>query len=301
MSLTQAQLEQRLDYITGSDAAVILGLSQWKNKIELWQEKTRQRPLEYREPTQQQKWGTIVESSIAEFFAQETGKQIEVDDNFIISAKQPFMAANIDRRIVGENAGLECKSAAHAHGWGEQGDNTIPLAYLCQVVHYAITLDTDRYYTAVTIMGRDFRHYTYERNAAFEKFLIEKEEEFWHHVQTETPPPATTHDEIISLYKTMESEPVIATHTVDLAIDNLKLCVAEEKRIEELKAEYQNIIKAHMQNHEVLVGLDGKIAATWKLSKPSKRFNAKQFQRAHKELYESYSDEQPGSRRFLIK
>ena len=47
--------------------------------------------------------------------------------------------------------------------------------------------------------------------------------------------------------------------------------------------------------------IDGSVLATWRNSKPSKRFSADLFKQAMPDIYESFVVEQPGSRRFLIK
>lgn len=45
----------------------------------------------------------------------------------------------------------------------------------------------------------------------------------------------------------------------------------------------------------------GKTIATWKLPKPSRRFNAKRFTESHPELAERFTEEAQASRRLLIK
>ena len=61
------------------------------------------------------------------------------------------------------------------------------------------------------------------------------------------------------------------------------------------------MIQAAMQQKATLKSYDGNILATWKTSKPSKRFNADLLKQALPETYEKFVVEQPGSRRFLIK
>ena len=56
-----------------------------------------------------------------------------------------------------------------------------------------------------------------------------------------------------------------------------------------------------MQWSSELVSFDGKVLATWKNSKGSKRFDAKLFQAQHPDIYEKFVAETAGSRRFLLK
>ena len=46
---------------------------------------------------------------------------------------------------------------------------------------------------------------------------------------------------------------------------------------------------------------DGQTLATWKLSKPTKRFNRQRFTEAHPALAAQFTDESAPTRRFIIK
>ena len=75
----------------------------------------------------------------------------------------------------------------------------------------------------------------------------------------------------------------------------------EIKRLEEKEEHLLTAIQNHMQWSSELVSFDGKVLATWKSSKGSKRFDAKLFQAQQPELYEKFVVETQGSRRFLLK
>jgi putative phage-type endonuclease len=303
MSLTEAQLEQRLDYITGSDAAVICGVSPWGNIIDLWRQKLRLMQNEDISWKPSVKAGNYLEPVVAQWFSDETGKLCEVDTEFKIHKTIPFMAGNIDRRITGENAILECKTTSRDDNWGSDGDNIIPDYYLLQCAHYCAVCDVDRVYIAVLIRGVDFRWYTYDRNARLEEMLIKKEKEFWDCVQNERPPEPRTVDEVVSLYsQATNQEPCIADNdiieealaSIMLMKDNIKLC---ETRIKESEV----IVKAYMKDHDTLFNRTGKIIATWKNAKGAVRFDAKRFALENEKLYEQYLKTSEASRRFVIK
>ena len=65
------------------------------------------------------------------------------------------MYADVDRLIVGEDAGLECKtvSAYHADKWK---DGAIPEHYLIQCFHYMIVTGKRAWYIAAVILGQGF-------------------------------------------------------------------------------------------------------------------------------------------------
>lgn len=310
MSLTEEQKAERLNYVTGSDAAVICGVSPWGNIIELWQQKLgllEQEDISWKPAV---KAGNYLEPVVAQWFEDETGKKTKERPGIIIHPQYPWMAGNIDRLIDvdirnsnSENAILECKTSSRDDGWGIDGDNTIPDYYLCQVAHYVAVCDVERAYIAVLIRGSDFRWYTYERNHKLEEMLIAKEKAFWECVTTQTPPEPRTTDEIISLYSQANSEePLIADPDIESkieAINALKAAMSiSETRIKELEA----IVKLYMKDKDTLLSSDGKMKlATWKNAKGSVRFDAKTFAKEHEKLYEKYLKSSEPSRRFLIK
>ena len=57
--------------------------------------------------------GTKNEANIADWFQEETGKKVKRLGT-LQSRGYPFMLANVDRTVIGENAGLEIKTAASA-------------------------------------------------------------------------------------------------------------------------------------------------------------------------------------------
>lgn len=54
-------------------------------------------------------WGTKNEANIADWFQEETGKKVRKLGT-LQNRSFPFMLANIDREVVGENAGQEVKT-----------------------------------------------------------------------------------------------------------------------------------------------------------------------------------------------
>lgn len=302
MSLTEAQLKQRLNYITGSDAAIICGVSPWGNIIDLWRQKLRLAEQEDISHVPAVKAGNYLEPVIRKWFSDETLKPVCEIKEMLIHKDIPYMAGNIDGKIIGENAILECKTTSRDDGWGADGENRIPDYYLCQVAHYAAVCDVDRAYVAVLIRGSDFRWYAYERNQKLEELIIKKEKAFWECVKTETPPEPRTENEVISLYNQATDEnPLIADNTIEHKIHQIQLVKTRIKEYEEEEAELISTIKAYMKNHNILHGSNGKIIATWNNAKGAVRFDAKKFAAENQKLYEKYLKQSEPTRRFTLK
>lgn len=173
--------------IGGSDAAVIMGLNSYKSPYQLWMEKTGQVEPPDLSDNQYVYWGTKNEANIADWFQEETGKKVKRLGT-LQSREYPFMLANVDRTVIGENAGLEIKTAGVSQAKRWRGDE-IPDAYYCQCLHYLAVTGADKWYIAVLIGGNEALYKTVERNEDDIKALIEAEANFWYLVETKTPPP----------------------------------------------------------------------------------------------------------------
>jgi len=113
MSLTTEQLLERRKGIGGSDVAAILGLSQWKTPIDVYNEKVNN---EYPIATPRMRWGIRLENAIATEYKEQTGRKIRKCHKIIRHKKYPFLLGNIDRVIISGNGYgpgiLEIKTAS---------------------------------------------------------------------------------------------------------------------------------------------------------------------------------------------
>lgn len=185
-------LEARALGIGGSDAAVIMGMNQYKSPYQLWLEKTGQVEPPDLSGNQYVYWGTRNESNIADWFQEETGKKVKRLGT-LRSKEYPFMLANVDRTVVGENAGLEIKTAG-VRQYRKWKDDEIPDAYYCQCLHYMAVTGADYWYIAVLLGGNEAKWKRIERNEEDIQHLIMAETDFWKLVETKTPPPVDGSD-----------------------------------------------------------------------------------------------------------
>lgn len=185
-------LEARALGIGGSDAAVIMGMNPYKSPYQLWLEKTGQVDPPDLSGNQYVYWGTKNESNIADWFQEETGKKVKRLGT-LRSKEYPFMLANVDRTVVGENAGLEIKTAG-VRQYRKWKDDEIPDAYYCQCLHYMAVTGADYWYIAVLLGGNEAKWKRIERNEEDIQHLIIAETDFWKLVETKTPPPVDGSD-----------------------------------------------------------------------------------------------------------
>jgi len=191
MSLTEAQLEERRTGVGGSDAATILGINPFTSAYELYLDKLGEAPPEDEAFMKEARyWGSVLEQPVSDRYAEETGYKIQKANNLIRSKEHPFMIANIDRKVVGEEIriGFEAKTAARPDGWGDSGSDEIPPYIMCQVQHYLAVTGYDVWDLAVLVGNRDYRSFRINPIPHIIEQLIEAEEEFWDRVENKVAP-----------------------------------------------------------------------------------------------------------------
>lgn len=173
---TESWLRYRKNGIGGSDAGAVCGLNPYRTAIEVYYDKTSEEIEEIDNEAMRQ--GRELEEYVARRFCEASGKKVRRANAMFYDEKNPFMLADVDRMIVGENAGLECKTASPymAEQWK---DGSIPISYQIQCYHYMAVCRADAWYIAVLIYGREFKYYRIERDDEVIENLIWIEKEFW--------------------------------------------------------------------------------------------------------------------------
>lgn len=239
-------LELRSHYIGGSDAAAVVGLNAYSSPYSLWAEKTGKVPgFAGNLATEVGAW---LEEFVAQKFAQETGKKVRKCNQSFLNSLYPFAIANIDREIVGEDAGLEIKTTDTLNLKKFSGGE-YPANYYAQMVHYLAVTGKQRWYLAVLIGNKEFKWFTIERDEAEIAALMTAEADFWELVKTDTPPAvdgtAATSEALKTIYaESDESICDLTTFSTNLRqYTNLKKQI---KELETIAEEAANKIKEFM-------------------------------------------------------
>ncbi len=179
-------LKERQCGIGGSDVGAILGVNRYKTPFEVYIEKTE--PIEeVKDQFESAYWGDQLEEIVAKEFEKRTSKKVRRDRKHYKHKDYPFMVANIDRRVVGENAILECKTA-NQYLTNEWQEDEVPASYLLQVQHYLFVTGAEVGYIAVLIGGQKFIWKEVQRDEELIQMIIEAEKTFWKMVEDKTPP-----------------------------------------------------------------------------------------------------------------
>lgn len=195
-------LDARRHGVGGSDAAAIVGLNEWSTPWTVWADKRGLTPD--KPDTEQMRIGRDLEDYVAKRFSEASGYKVQRSHYMWSNDKYPWALANIDRRLVGTHAGLECKTTSAWNVKHYKG-GSFPDRFYCQCVHYMAVLDAPKWYLAVLVLGEGLHIYQMTRTKYEEiptwcegsvfvdqqeiDTLMDAEKAFWEdHVLTGIPP-----------------------------------------------------------------------------------------------------------------
>lgn len=291
----------RSTFIGGSDAAAVLGMSRWKTPLSVWAEKTGQVEPEDISDRLPVKLGLKLEQTVADLFMEDTGKKVHRVNEMRFHKDHPFLGATLDRRVVGENAILECKttSAWKAKEWDKE---EIPQEYIVQVLHYLAVTGAEKAYVAVLVGNQDFKWKTIERDNNVLKDLIDREVSFWNDfvVPKIMPMGITSYDRgaLEALFpQAEEGKTLVLDKEADLLAQTIKQmegeCAGIEKNIELHKNRLRGLLG------DASLGESTAFKVFWS-NFTQQRFDTQSFKKAEPELYKKYLKESV-TRRFDIK
>lgn len=195
-------LDKRRQGIGGSEAGVIMGVSKWSTPYLLYKDKIGE-GIE-KEETINMVVGTASEESVAQWFCKKEGKRVQKRHYIMRNPQYPWALGNIDRKIVGENAILECKTTVSLPTIRDFKHGDFPDTWYCQVQHYMAVGGYDKAYIACFILlGGKYEMKEVPRDDDFIKVMMEKEEEFWNRVTRLNPPPVEGHEDEYKLINSM--------------------------------------------------------------------------------------------------
>ncbi len=211
---------------------------------------------------------------MADWFSDETGNKVKRRGT-LRSVFHPFMLANVDRWVIGENAGLEIKTT-NAFSAAQWDGDEVPDSYYAQCLHYMAVTGAEKWYIAVLIGGQDFRWKVIPRIEEDIKSLEKAEWEFWRHVKDGTMPEAVDGSEstartLSALYREKPEAVELPEEALDL-IRRYDEWTARKKEAEDGIRECKNGLMAMMGEAETATADGRKI--TWKTGKPRETISA---------------------------
>lgn len=274
-------LEHRRKTIGGSEAACILGLNPWVSPYSVWAEKLGKLPE--RDDNEAMRQGRDLESYVAQRFTEETGKKVRRENNILVNPDYPFAHANVDRMIVGEDAGLECKTTSTLNLKNFK-NGAFPDTYYVQCVHYMMVTGCKKWYLAVLVLNKAFMVFEIERDEAEIEALARSEADFWKLVESQTTPIAdgssSTTETINTIFPDADGDSV-SLFGFDADLESYIALTKQIKALEALKDEAANKVKSFLENSSR--GESDRYRVSW-AAQTRQTFDVKEFAKDHPDM-----------------
>jgi len=306
--MTVAQMANRENWlkarnagIGGSDAAAVVGLNPWKSPFALWLEKTGQSEPENLSENESVYWGTVLEELVARRFCELTGKRV-TRRGLLQDDECPYMLASVDRLVVGEDAGLECKTANGFAAKAWEGDE-LPTQYYSQCQHYMMVTGYQRWYIACLIGGNHFIWKEIPRNEEDIAALREAEINFWNMVQKGIAPEAdgsrASTEALGRLYGGGGSKEAITLgEDAEALLWRYNAVKKAKEHIDAEVEECKNRFKQLLGNNEL--GLVGETKVSWKTQAGRVTLDTKRLKKEKPDIFAAYSKQGAPVRVFKI-
>jgi len=281
-------LRARKKGIGGSDIAAIAGLSPWRSPMAVYLEKIGEIPDQ--EETEAMYWGTKLEDIVAKEFTLRTGMKVQRVNAILQHPENPWMLANIDRRIVGKKAGLECKTTS-AYGKDQWEDDKVPDIYMLQCQWYMAVTGYESWWIAVLIGGNTFIYKEIKRDEDIIAYITKIGRDFWTLVENRTPPAIDGSDssaEVLSILYPAEQaveKEIVLPDTAQSLIDEYNQAQEMEKVWKEAKEAAANKLKSLLG--ENTIGRVGNHKVSWK-PVTSKRIDTEALKKYKPLVYEEF-------------
>ena len=292
-------LKLRKTGIGGSDAGAICGLNPFSSPMKVFHDKNSEDIQESVSEALRQ--GHDLEQYVAQRFTEATGLKVRCSNYMYRSLKHPFMIADVDRLVIGEDAGLECKTASayNADKW-KNGD--IPLHYVMQCLHYMAVTGRRTWYIAAVILGQEFVYRKLVWDDALIQGLIKTEENFWHNhiVPGILPEPdgSQIYNEVLEKYfHRAKKESAIPLVGFDEKLERRDEILKQISGLQNEQNKIEQEIKLYMEDNELAAS--EKYRVSWS-SIDTARLDAKRIRQEMPEIYRDYSKVST-SRKFSVK
>ena len=270
VDVTRISHEEWLKYrkmgITGTDAAAIVGMNPYKSALQVFVDKTTNDTDNF--DNEAMKQGRDLEEYVAQRFCEATGKKVRRANAIFTNDEYPWMMADFDRLIVGEKAGLECKTVS-VYSADKWKNGAIPFHYQLQCQHYLAVSGYDAWYIAALIFGKEFIVHKIERDEELIRSLITIEKRFWEQnvLAGVMPDPdgSKTADEVLAKYfPQKEGVSVLLPQHMDAQLNRRKELVELIEKLETEKKIIEQVVKKYLGDSNATEAENESFFVWWK-------------------------------------
>ena len=292
-------LRERKTGIGGSDAGAICGSNPYSSPMDVYLDKTSEEVSDKDNEAMRQ--GRDLEEYVARRFMEESGLRVRRSNKMYRSVDHPFMLADVDRLVVGEDAGLECKTAS-AYNADKWEDGRIPPHYLIQCLHYMAVTGRRTWYIAVMILGSGFRYQRIDWDEGAIRELTAIERAFWEQCVTPRVMPApdgskACGEALARYFHTARKKSAIPLVGFDEELARREELLQAIDRMQQEQRRIEQGIKCAMGDNEL--AFNDKYKVSWS-NVDTTKLDTKRMKEEEPDLYRRFA-KTTTSRRFTIK
>lgn len=268
----------RSKLIGGSDIAVILGISPWRTRVDLWADKTTPRIEQSATMKPQLRRGIRWESVVAEMLVeslQANGHDVEIvrANCRYRDPEHSIFAAEIDYelRLDGSNDITNCElKTVHPFKiseWGESGGDDLPVHYLAQAMWGLGVTGRSNGMVAALFGADELRTYNVAADTATINGMRTMALQFWNdHVLAGVPPEPTKLADMQKLFpnETPDGPPLLADAEATRKVLRLRACKDAINACEAESDALEFELKLIMGTASELILANGKSPIEWK-------------------------------------
>lgn len=285
--------------IGGSDAGTLCGLNPYSSPVKLFYDKTTNHIEETENESTRQ--GKDLEDYVARRFMEAAGLKVRRSKFMYRSKEHPFMIADVDRLVAGQDAGLECKTA-NAYNADKWKDGKVPPHYLMQCYHYMAVTGKRAWYIAAVILGIEFVYYKLEWDDGLIDALVTVEQDFWeNHVLTGVVPEPdgskACDTALTKHFRRAKEASAVQLVGFDDKLDRRAEILEQISGLQLEQSRIEQEVKLFMQDNEL--ASSEKYHVSWS-NVDTARLDTKRLKEEHPEVYRDYV-KLSETRRFQVK
>lgn len=282
----------RTQFLGGSDAAAVLGLSSWTTPVELWQQKVGIAQAEATEAVKRMrarghKLEPFIRDMVVEKLADE-GHDVELlaCNHRYVDPEHPFLRSEIDFELMldGEHVNGDAKSVSGfaRDKWGAEGTDQMPIEYIAQGMQGLMVSPGRRRRTLFAALRSfdDVDIYWVTRDDETIAGMRDKLVRFWtQHVVPKVPPDPRDFADVRALFPKATKANVEATPEILGKVARLREIATEQAKLTGEEERLRFDIARFMGDHALLTS-GVRDLLTWE-NQPRKSFDLDAFKRDH--------------------
>lgn len=281
-------LEARSKGIGSTDAAVIMGVNKYKTPLELYEEKKGNAP------ELEDNWfmarGRALEPVLRQHYADTHGKEVKNVPGIVRHPEHKFMLASLDG-FTDDGRLTEFKTATVNHGWGEEGSDEVPPAYLVQVQHAMIVTGLKVADVGVSIGGGEPKYYEVPADEELQQMIIDAEKAFWIGLENDVKPEAMSIEEKLQSNPIFDGQSVYAPQELGDLYEQLAMMKSAEKQAKQVMYQVEDQIKDFLISNRasILLDAEGKKLVSWNETKGRESIDSKALKAEQPAIYKKYT------------